>query len=33
VHVLVNGQLAMENGEFTDNLAGQVLRRTPDHGP
>ncbi|HEY0970574.1 MAG TPA: amidohydrolase family protein [Gemmatimonadales bacterium] len=27
VHVLVNGRLAIRDGEFTDELAGQVLRR------
>ena len=29
VHVLVNGVLAMDGGEFTGALSGQVLRRNP----
>ncbi|MGK2963137.1 MAG: amidohydrolase family protein, partial [Gemmatimonadaceae bacterium] len=28
VHVLVNGRLAIRNGEFTDALAGEVLQRS-----
>lgn len=28
VHVLVNGRLAIRNGEFTDVLAGEVLQRS-----
>jgi hypothetical protein len=27
VHVFVNGQQAVKNGEFTGSLAGRVLRR------